>query len=115
MTTHSSNTFELEREIIGVLCSSALSLDRRAKALQDLTQYSWRASDHRVIYEALRRSRGHDVFALHEYLKSEVTRFGFPDIDWALYLNPRNPASAEIEVLVGALLARAPDAPGQFS
>jgi hypothetical protein len=111
MTTQPPNTFELECEILRALCSAALSLDRRARALQDLIQYSWRSPDHRVIYEALRRSREPDAIALHEYLKAEVTRLGFPDIDWALYLNPRNPSATDIEILVHTLLALASDTP----
>ena len=109
MTNHSPNTFEPECEILGALCSAALSLDRRARALQDLTEYFWHSPDHRVIYEALRRSRERDAVALHEYLRAEVTRLGFPDIDWALYLSPRNPSATEIEILVHTLLALTPD------
>jgi hypothetical protein len=115
MTIQSRNRFELEAETLGAFCSPALTLDRRASAVQTLGDYSWLSPDHRVIYEALRRARERDATALHEYLKAEVTRLGFPDIDWKLYLNPRNRAAAEIEILIHTLLAYAADAPDRIS
>ncbi|MGA8142526.1 MAG: hypothetical protein WB987_01400 [Candidatus Acidiferrales bacterium] len=110
MATSSPNLIALECELLGGLCASVLSIEERGKTLRELAGYDWRSPDHRVIYEALRRSRQSDRTALREFIVAETTRLGFPDIDCTPYFTRSGVASAEIRKLVDALLASGPDA-----
>jgi hypothetical protein len=66
-----------------------------------------------VIFEALCRARQLDRTGIQERLKAEVTRLGFPDIDWAEYFQPLHLDKAQIEKLIRALLNRASEEPNQ--
>lgn len=110
MSTISRNTEEVERLLLGALCTGPLTLEDRRNALLRLADYNWIGRDHRVIYEALRRSRQPESAALREHIVAEITRLGFPDIDVESFLNPCTLTKAEIVGLANALLAasRAP-------
>lgn len=105
MATQSRDTKEIERRVLGALCMGPLSLDDRSEALRNLANYNWILPDHRVIYEALRRSRQRNPAALREHIGAEITRLGFPDIDVEPFFNPCNLTKAEIDGLANALLA----------
>jgi len=102
------DSFQVERTLLGALCTRPLSQQERDTLLRRLAEYNWRSPDHRVIYEALRRGRQSDSGGLRHHVIAEVTRLGFPDIDLAPYFVPSTLSDAEIEKLAEALLA-APD------
>jgi hypothetical protein len=105
MATRSPDTKEIESRVLGALCTDTLSLDDRSEALRSLANYNWILPDHRVIYEALRRSRQRNSAALREHISAEITRLGFPDIDIEPFFNPCTLTKAEIVGLANALLA----------
>ena len=105
MATQSRDTKEIERRMLGALCMGPLSLDDRSEALRSLAHYDWILPDHRVIYEALRRSRQPNSAALREHIVAEITRLGFPDIDVEPFFNACSLTRAEIVELANALLA----------
>jgi hypothetical protein len=105
MATQSRDTNEIERLMLGAFCTGPLSLDDRSEALRSLANYNWILPDHRVIYEALRRSPQRNPAALREYIVAEITRLGFPDIDLEPFFNPCSLTKAEINGLAKALLA----------
>ena len=90
---------------LGALCTGPLSLEDRSEALRSLADYNWILPDHRVIYEALRRSRQRNSAALREHIVAEITRLGFPDIEVEPFFNPCTLTKAEIVGLANALLA----------
>jgi hypothetical protein len=104
MATRSPDTKEIERRMLGALCTDTLSLDDRSETLRILAGYSWILPDHRVIYEALRRSRQRNSAALREHIRAEITRLGFPDIDVEPFFNPCSLTKAELVGLANALL-----------
>jgi len=104
MATQSRDTKEIERLMLGALCAGPLSLDDRSEALRSLANYNWILPDHRVIYEALRRSRQRNLAALRENIRAEITRLGFPDIDVEPFFAPCTLTKAEIVELANALL-----------
>lgn len=104
MATRSSDTKEAERRVLGALCMGPLSLDDRSEALRSLADYTWVLPDHRVIYEALRRSRQRNSAALREHISAEITRLGFPDIDVEPFFAPCTLTKAELVGLANALL-----------
>jgi hypothetical protein len=99
------DTKEIERLMLGALCTGPLSLDDRSEALRSLAHYNWILPDHRVIYAALRRSRQRNSPALREHIVAEITRLGFPDIDVEPFFDTCTLTKAEIVELANALLA----------
>jgi hypothetical protein len=109
MSTKSDNAEEVERLLLGALCTGPLSREDRGDILRSIADYNWTQPDHRVIYEALRRSRQRESLALREYIVAEITRLGFPDIGVEPFFNPCTLPKAEIVGLANALLAAGPD------
>ncbi len=105
MATQFRDIKEIERLVLGALCTGPLSLDARSEVLRGLANYNWILPDHRVIYEALRRSRQRNPAALREHIVAEITRLGFPDIDVEPFLNPCNLNKAEVAGLASGLMA----------
>jgi len=105
MATRPRDSEEIERRLLRALCAGPLSLDDRSEALRSLAHYDWILPDHRVIYEALRRSRQPNSAALREHTVAEITRLGFPDIDVEPFFNACSLTKAEIVELANALLA----------
>jgi hypothetical protein len=109
MAAQSLNSEEVERLLLGALCTGSLSPEDRSETLRGLADYNWIHPDHRVIYEALRRSRQRHSAALREHIVAEITRLGFPDIEVEPFFNPCTLTKAEIVRLANALLAAGPD------
>jgi hypothetical protein len=97
---------ETERAILRALCQPSTTQALRERVLQELASYRWRVEDHRVIFDALQRSRSAKASPLQEQLRAHATRMGFPDIDWDAFLAPGQ-ESQEIEVWVSRLKATA--------
>ena len=104
MSTISRNTEEVERLLLGALCAGPLTPQDRSDTLLSLAGYNWIGPDHRVIYEALRRSRQPESAALREHIVAEITRLGFPDIDVESFFNPCTLTKAEVVKLANYLL-----------
>ncbi|MFY9730752.1 MAG: hypothetical protein WB723_06555 [Candidatus Acidiferrales bacterium] len=109
MATQSLNTEEVERLLLGALCTGPLTLENRTDTLRRLADHNWIHPDHRVIYEALRRSRQRHSAALREHIVAEITRLGFPDIEVEPFFNPCTLTKAEIAGLANTLLSAGPD------
>jgi hypothetical protein len=97
---------EAERAILRALCQPSTTRDLRERILQELASYRWQAQDHRVIFDALERSRSAKASPLQEQLRAHATRMGFPDIDWNTFLAPGEECQ-EIEKWVSQLKAAA--------
>jgi hypothetical protein len=95
---------ETERAILRALCQPSTTQALRERILRELASYRWRAQDHRVIFDALQKSRPVRTSSLHEQLRAHATRMGFPDIDWDAFLAPGE-ESQEIEASVSRLKA----------
>jgi hypothetical protein len=108
MSTQLRNTEEIERLLLGALCMGPLTPQDRSDTLRNLADYNWTSPDHRVIYEALRRSRQRESTALREHIVAEITRLGFPDIEVEPFFNSCTLTKAEVVRLANALLASGP-------
>jgi len=73
---------DLERKILRALCARANSRSSWAAIQRKLAGYVWMEPDHAVVYGALQRIRSRDPKTLRDQLPAEVTRMGFPDLDW---------------------------------
>jgi hypothetical protein len=99
------NLQEAERAFLSGLCAAPLSLEERNTVLRRLEDYNWRSPDHRLIYEALQRSRQPSSAELREQISAEITRLGFPDIDVAPLFAPSALSKTDIARLADTLLA----------
>jgi hypothetical protein len=102
---------EIELALLGALCATPLSLEERNNTLRKLAAYNWRGPDHRVIYEALRRSRQPNSVALREQISAEITRLGFPDFDIAPFFAQSALSESDMARLADTLLATCSEAP----
>jgi hypothetical protein len=109
MSTQPRNTEEIERLLLGAVCMGPLTPQDRSDTLRNLADYNWVHPDHRVIYEALRRSRQRESAALREHIVAEITRLGFPDMDVEPFFTPCTLTKSEVVRLADALLAAGPD------
>ena len=96
---------QLERALLNALCSSDLSTSERSTILVRLAGHSWHDADHQMIYSVLRSAPKLDRLALRTYLAAEVTRLGFPDIDFTRYFAPSALSNTNVAKLAGSLLA----------
>jgi hypothetical protein len=105
---HPSSTIAtLERQILGALCvgvSNAADWDRLAG---ELSIHHWQDPDHEVVYQALRAIKSRDPKARRDELPAQVTRMGFPDVDWSLYFEGEELSVAEIEESISQLKTHA--------
>ncbi len=53
--------------------------------LDHLVNYQWSDEEHRIVYECLRKAQQLRIVPLREWLASEATRLGHPDVDWDAY------------------------------
>ncbi len=96
---------EIERGILRALCRSAEAGAAPEGSLRELGKYRWHEPEHRVVYEALEEASEHGSRPLREYLPAQAARMGFPDLDWADYFGPPEPAAAELPELPRELKA----------
>lgn len=75
----------LELEILRALCTSPQPAEECDQLLRELSSYDWRDPEHRVVYEALLRTRGRIGGALQSEIAATATRMGFPDVEWGEY------------------------------
>ena len=75
----------LERDVLRALCNSRYLPAQRGELLDELVSHTWRSGEHRVVYEALKRSATGEPDSLRAELPAATTRMGFPDIDWSEY------------------------------
>jgi hypothetical protein len=107
-TNHS--ILELERRILIALCHGAEPPAQWERLAGQLDEYRWLDSDHKVVYDALRAVKSRDPKTRRDELPAQVTRMGFPDVDWKRYFEPDQEAASDLEGLIRRLKAPNPDA-----
>ncbi|HTZ98944.1 MAG TPA: hypothetical protein VMB02_01350 [Candidatus Aquilonibacter sp.] len=85
---------KIERDILRGICRTKLPRGIWAKIAEQVGEYAWQEAEHGAVYAAIRRlsALGNDPKTLREQLPAQLTRMGFPDVDWTLYLVPRGKA-----------------------
>jgi hypothetical protein len=93
----------LERQILRALCAGVNDTADWDRLASELRVHHWQDPDHKVVYEALRAIKSHDAKTRREELPAQVTRMGFPDVDWNLYFGGEELSVPEIEELITQL------------
>jgi hypothetical protein len=105
----SDSILALERRILQALCVGANSPDDWDHLAGRLAGYRWLGSDHKVVFEAFRAIKSRDPETRLDELPAQVTRMGFPDVDWKACFEPDDGTEQKLEDLIRRLEAWAPD------
>jgi hypothetical protein len=99
----------LERSVLRALCTDVGATREWEGITRSLAGYVWREPEHRVVYEALRRIPSRTTKTRRDQLPAQATRMGFPDVDWANYLdaNETPPSRDHLDRLIADLKAAA--------
>jgi len=95
----------LERQVLRSLCAGIGTPKNWTRLASHLSGYQWRVPDHRVVYEALRAIKSCEPATRRDELPAQVTRMGFPDLDFSIYFDGEEFSAAEIEGIIGRLKA----------
>jgi hypothetical protein len=87
----------IERDLLRALCHSSTPAELSAQARSELQNYSWQGLDHQTIFEALLRVASGRGRSLREQLAAQVTRTGFPDINWDEYFGQAPAPESELK------------------
>jgi hypothetical protein len=71
----------LERAVLIALCARPELADWPSIHAR-LAPRAWQDPDHAAIFEAIVRVEGRCLINWREYVPAQLTRMGFPDIDW---------------------------------
>jgi hypothetical protein len=94
---------QIERDILRGLCAGVIDSVSWRRMIDQLTAHSWKDPEHKVVYDALRAIRSQDAQTRRQELPAEVTRMGFPDVDWGKYLDREALPSVPLEELLARL------------
>lgn len=108
----SVTTNELELAVLQALCTRVGGHSGYAKLASELAEYRWEDADHRMIYEALMKTKNAGPETLSRRLPAAITRMGFPDIDWQRYFSSTSISADRLHELIRALKRRATHASG---
>lgn len=98
-----SDRTQQELQLLQFLCLPAASGEHRTRVLGRLSHYSWRESDHQVIFEALSELSAAPPHELRALLPAQLTRKGFPDISLDVCFQPPGLSPDEAEELAHSL------------
>ena len=99
-TVSRENIASLERAVLTALCARPERLADWPSARARLEPHVWQDPDHAAIFEAIARVEGR-CLNWREYLPAQLTRMGFPDINWASFF-VKEP-SQKLSELIAAL------------
>jgi hypothetical protein len=97
----------LERKILRALCIGVSTPDDWNQLASRLSGHLWQDPDHKVVYEALRAIKSREPKTRRDELPAQVTRMGFPDMDWSLYFEGEELSAPELEKLMRRLKTKA--------
>lgn len=106
---HSFNTtIAIERKVLRALCGIRIDFADWNRLADRLISYPWRSPEHKVVYDALRAIKRNAADTRRDELPAQATRMGFPDVDWTEYFVVELSDSADIDRLIGGLMALGP-------
>ena len=94
----------LEGRILRLLCSDSLSREEKSRAINEVDKYAWCEPEHDVLFQAIRRIGACDGRRLREELPAQLTRMGFPDVNWDQYFVEGNAISDSMADLISLLI-----------
>ncbi|MFZ0640493.1 MAG: hypothetical protein WA020_10060 [Candidatus Acidiferrales bacterium] len=71
---------ETEKQLLRFLCASGEDVPARRRIFHQLSEYSWRDRDHRILFESIGELLSSAPRQILAHLPAALTRRGFPDI-----------------------------------
>lgn len=96
---------QIERDVLRSLCSGVADFETWKRAFARLATHEWRDPEHKVIYDALGAIRSTNSKTRRGELPAQVTRMGFPDVDFGKYFDADGLPVAPIDQLIDRLLS----------
>jgi hypothetical protein len=94
---------QIERDILRSLCSNNVDPANWKREFARLATHEWRDPEHKVIYDALGSIRSADSKARRDELPAQVTRMGFPDVDFEKYFDADGLPNVPVDRLIDRL------------
>jgi hypothetical protein len=94
---------QIERDVLRSLCSGAIDSADWKRILARLGAHEWRDPEHKVIFDALGSIRSNDSKTRRDELPAQVTRMGFPDVDFGKYFDADRLPNAPLDQLIDRL------------
>jgi len=94
---------QIERDILRELCAGQIKSQDWHSVLHRLSAYEWKDPEHKVVFDALQAIKSDDAPIRRQELPAQVTRMGFPDVDWGKYLDADAQPGLPIEQLIRRL------------
>jgi hypothetical protein len=94
---------QIERVILRELCAGQIEPSDWHRIIYRLSAYEWKDPEHEVVFNALRAIKSDDRPTRRHELPAQVTRMGFPDVDWGKYLDADRQPGVPIEQLIEGL------------
>jgi hypothetical protein len=95
---------QIERDILSALCANEIPSADWSNLVKQLSGYEWKDPEHQVVYDALRGIQSRDLETRRRELPAQVTRMGFPDIDWGKYLDANALPGEPVQQLIDRLV-----------
>jgi hypothetical protein len=97
---------KLERRVLRALCGLPSAREAKAHAAQ-MEGHAWLDSEHRIVFEALKRLAARDRKAWRDELPAQATRMGFPEVEWRNYFGAKRPRRGDLEKRIDELTGNA--------
>jgi hypothetical protein len=108
---NATEIFEAEQLLLKFLCAHPAAATAQEIKSQ-LSSYKWRNPDHSVVFEALNRlNSARTATQLREQLPAQLTRLGFPDVNYEIYFEGKIPEERQIPALIETLRRAATSPP----
>ena len=94
---------QIERDILRELCAGQIESRQWHSIVNRLFAYEWKDPEHKVVFDAWRAIKSDDALTRRQELPAQVTRMGFPDLDWGKYLDADAQPGVPIDQLIDLL------------
>ncbi len=88
------------------MCLAPPQAPVRVAGLRLLKDYRWHEPVHQAIFQALTALSTKDPESIRSLLPSYLTRYGYPDVDFATLMAPHGLSEGDAERLIHELKAR---------
>lgn len=90
----------IEIQVLRILCLGTHQGSVREIARSLLRSYPWRNALHQALWNALRAIPSENPEILRQLLPAQMTRLGFPDVEWEEIFAPHSLSKAEAIALM---------------
>jgi hypothetical protein len=97
---------QIERDILRELCAGPIESRDWHRIIHRLGTYEWKDPEHKVVFDALQAIKSDDAVTRRRELPAQVTRMGFPEVDWAKYLDADAQPGVPVDQLIDRLASR---------